>query len=238
MFKYLFFFLVCIMEYQTSPMKWCESIYYYSDYIAEFWNTFTSLFFTFLPLYCYLDMKVRNISIRKKFNIRSLLFLFSLIGPTSFLFHLTLNFYAQFFDEISIIVFLIYCLKKIFKLSIYYFYIVSFLFILVSYFYPFISPFFLLTLGSSLVVTTKKQIKKDSISYKLWNKGYYYGIFAIFLWLFDFVCYFNTHSWWHIFIAYSSYHFLLVVINETCFSDEEKKKFTIVNKFFPYIDEC
>ena len=85
------------MEYQTSPMKWCESIYYYSDYIAEFWNTFTSLFFTFLPLYCYLDMKVRNISIRKNFIFRSLLFLFSLIGPTSFLFHMTLNFYAQFF---------------------------------------------------------------------------------------------------------------------------------------------
>ena len=56
MFNIYFFFLVSIMEYQTSPMKWCESIYYYSDYIAEFWNTFTSLFFTFLPLYCYLDM--------------------------------------------------------------------------------------------------------------------------------------------------------------------------------------
>ena len=33
-----------MIQYQTSPMK-CESIYKYSIYIAEFWNSLTSLSF-------------------------------------------------------------------------------------------------------------------------------------------------------------------------------------------------
>ena len=101
------------MEYLTSPMKWCEPLYQYSEYIAEFWNSFSSLFFTLISILTYYNMKNRKLSFYNNRVVINLLTYYSLIGPTSFLFHCTLNFYAQFLDESSVLLFLLYCMKNV-----------------------------------------------------------------------------------------------------------------------------
>lgn len=222
--------------YESSPMKWCEPIYQYSDYIAEFWNTITSLSFTVVALYCYIDQNRRKVSFAKNIKVRILLFLMSLIGPTSFLFHLTLNFYAQFIDELSVMVFLFYCMKQVFDLSNNTYIISVVLSGLVSWYLPFLSPFILLSLGTYLTYETKNLLNGNQ-SIKLWNKGFYYGVFSIFLWIMDFVCITNTHSWWHIFISLSIYHYSLVIFKETIYGTKNSHKIRIKNCMISYLED-
>ena len=89
MYKYI--------EYQSSPMSWCESKFVYSNYIIEFWNSLTSLLFVFLSYQGYKLSKNKFIWC-----------LYSLIGFTSCLFHSTLSFIGQFLDELSIIIYIYY----------------------------------------------------------------------------------------------------------------------------------
>ena len=223
-----------MIKYQSSPIKWCEPIYKYSIYIAEFWNTITSLSFFFVALYCYYDQINRQVSFAKKFKVRMLLFLMSLIGPTSFIFHMTLNFYAQFIDELSVMIFLFYCMKEVYDLKLNTFFFGIVLSGLISWIIPLLSPFILLTTGTILTYETKNRLRHNN-SLILWYKGFYHGIISIILWLFDFICIFNTHSFWHIFISISLYHFCLVIFKEKIYSDSNKIK--IINSFIPYLKD-
>ena len=225
-----------MIEYQTSPMKWCEPIYKYSIYIAEFWNSITSLSFVFFALYCYYDQINRNLSFSKHKKVKTLLFLMSLIGPTSLVFHVTLNFYAQFIDEVSVMIFLLYCMKEVFNFNNLTFYCSLIICSLISWYVPFLSPFILITIGTFLTYETKNMLKNND-SLKLWYKGFYYGITSIFLWILDFICIFNTHSWWHIFISLSLYHYNLVIFKETIYGSKGSNKIKVVNSFMSYLED-
>lgn len=224
-----------MIQYQTSPIKWCESIYKYSIYIAEFWNSITSLSFLLIALYFYIDQTNRKVSFRNHLKVKTLLLLLALISPTSIIFHVTLNFYAQFVDELSVMVFLFYCMKEVYQFNNLTFYYSIILSGLISWFIPFLSPFILLSMGTILTYETKNRLVNHQDSLKIWYKGYYFGLTSIFLWLFDFLCFFNTHSWWHIFISISLYHFLLVIFKERIYEDKNKLK--IINNFIPYLKD-
>ena len=223
-----------MIDYKTSPIKWCEPEFVYTYYIVEFWNTITSLSFSLLAYYSYYDIKKRKLSIRNNKRINLMFFLMSLIGPTSFFFHATLNFFAQFLDEVSIILFLLFCMKEVLLFSNILLYFLSIFCMIVSWFFPSISPFILLTTGTLLTLNTRKAVENSENSLKVWNKGIYYGIFAIFLWLMDFICIINTHSYWHIFISISVYHFNLIIIKENiCKSNNIE----LVDSIIPYIKD-
>ena len=224
-----------MIQYQTSPMKWCESIYKYSIYIAEFWNSLTSLSFLLVALYCYINQKNRKVSFADHYKVKKLLFLLSLISPTSIIFHVTLNFYAQFIDELSVMIFLFYCMKEVYQFNNLTFYYSILLSGLISWFLPFLSPFILLSMGTILTYETKNRLINHSESLKTWYKGYYFGLISIFLWLLDFICFFNTHSWWHIFISISLYHFILVIFKERIYENANKIK--LINHFIPYLKD-
>jgi hypothetical protein len=223
------------MEYQSSPIKWCEALYQHSDYIAEFWNTLSSMSFTIISFYGYYKHKDYNFS--KKNISNKLWFLFGIIGPTSMIFHTTLSFFGQFIDEVSILIFLFYCMKIIYKLSNVTYIIYTISTILITYFLPFISPFILITLGYFLTNSTKDILSYCNDSKHLWNRGYAYGIFSIFLWIFDWICIINTHSWWHIFISISVYHFILVMIKELSYGSQGADKIKIIYKTIPCLEE-
>jgi hypothetical protein len=225
------------MEYLTSPMKWCEPLYQYSEYIAEFWNSFSSLFFTMVSILTYYDMKNRKLTFYNNKIVINLLTLFSLIGPTSFLFHCTLNFYAQFLDELSVLLFLLYCTKNVHKIRNLNYIIYNILLFSISWFYPYLSPFFHISIAYFLITYSIKKLKKETISYEIWCKGINYGLFSVLLWILDFVCIINTHLWWHIFVSFSGYHFILVIIKEFIFEDDRKNNIKIINNFIPYLIE-
>ncbi|OLY85213.1 Alkaline ceramidase 3 [Smittium mucronatum] len=84
---------------RTSTLDWCEENYLTSNYIAEFWNTLTSMIFVVLAF----------ISIRQciKYKLQKriiVLFLgIALVGIGSVLFHMTLKLSTQLLDELPMI---------------------------------------------------------------------------------------------------------------------------------------
>ena len=72
----------------TASIDWCEENYTMSFYIAEFWNTISSI-----------SMIICGMYIRDK----SLSRLMSLVGVGSVFFHMTLSRYAQALDEVPMI---------------------------------------------------------------------------------------------------------------------------------------
>ena len=96
-----------MFDYLSSPMRWCESKFIYSIYIAEFWNSFSSLVISligYLGLWFHYDVNL------DKTPWKILIF----IGLSSFWFHFTLSFLGQFFDELGIILLVTYCIKEIY----------------------------------------------------------------------------------------------------------------------------
>jgi dihydroceramidase len=84
---------------RTSAVDWCEPNYTWSFYVAEFWNTVTSLPAAFLALYgAYLTYKY---GYDKRFYLVN--FLVGLVGIGSAAFHGTLLYTGQVLDEMPMV---------------------------------------------------------------------------------------------------------------------------------------
>ncbi|CAF3129900.1 unnamed protein product [Rotaria sp. Silwood2] len=85
----------------SSKVDWCEPNYVVSEYIAEFWNTVSNIFFFLVPpLMIFL---FRPYSKRVANGIAILWILLIIIGIGSVYFHATLSLAGQLLDEISIL---------------------------------------------------------------------------------------------------------------------------------------
>eukprot|EP00823_Brevimastigomonas_motovehiculus_P009463 TRINITY_DN912_c0_g1_i1.p1 TRINITY_DN912_c0_g1~~TRINITY_DN912_c0_g1_i1.p1 ORF type:complete len:305 (-),score=60.06 TRINITY_DN912_c0_g1_i1:295-1209(-) len=83
-----------------ASMDWCEANYIVTNYIAEFWNSLSSI-----PL---ILMGILGVVLTYKFASRERRFLIAffclgLVGFGSFCFHATLRQYAQFADELPMV---------------------------------------------------------------------------------------------------------------------------------------
>lgn len=195
-----------MFDYLSSPIRWCEAKFVYSDYIVEFWNSLSSFAFSIAGFYGYYLHKDLNLD-----NYPWLLL--ASIGFTSFIFHSTLSFFGQFIDEFSIILLMTYSLKKIYKLNLISFYFLLTVFSSISWFIPSYSPFIFMLLLTPVTLFTKNVVT-DNISENVWHSGLKFGFISIFLWYFDFLCFFNTHCFWHIFCSIGSYYFMLLVVKD------------------------
>mmetsp|Transcript_66923 Transcript_66923/g.81951 ORF Transcript_66923/g.81951 Transcript_66923/m.81951 type:complete len:127 (+) Transcript_66923:40-420(+) len=84
-----------------SIVDWCEPNYYVTQYIAEFLNTLSSIPMVIFPLIgIYLCCK--SGVFERRYYV--LLFLESIIGIGSVIFHGTLRYNAQLFDEIPMMI--------------------------------------------------------------------------------------------------------------------------------------
>lgn len=104
----------------TSTLDWCEENYAYTDYIAEFWNATSNLFYIAVGVGEVIRLwrlrgrlfKSSKIVIRKRFLIAFALL--TLVGAGSFGFHSTLLYPWQMMDEVPMlfmICHLVYCLR-------------------------------------------------------------------------------------------------------------------------------
>lgn len=103
--RYLNTFLnMYLKEILTLPssISWCEKKYIYSEYIAEYWNSITGIFLCISAIYCMIKNDAENINVLYKSNI--LLFL---VGVGTMLFHGTLIYFWQLFDEIPMLLIVI-----------------------------------------------------------------------------------------------------------------------------------
>lgn len=97
-------FIRNILELPSS-LDWCESNYVYNISIAEFWNTITGFSLCITAIYCFIKNKNANRQIYQLLkNTNLLLFI---VGIGTVLFHGTLLYIWQLFDEIPMLLILI-----------------------------------------------------------------------------------------------------------------------------------
>jgi len=198
-------------QHESSSIDWCESNYYFSNFICEFNNSWSSLLYMFFAIYTivYYSKFITN------YYIYFILFSSILVGITSYLFHSTLSIGGQIMDEGSIILFIISSDITINKN-----YLVTFffsIFLILSLMFPFYCRFILLSLGCYIIYNTVKNIKKTHeelwLYFKMTLKIF---ISAIIFWIIDiFLCdylLFATHFIWHILTSIALHNLIILTI--------------------------
>jgi dihydroceramidase len=100
---------------RTASVDWCENNYVYSYYIAEFWNTMSSIPLILLGFYGVLHSGRLGFGV---FSRHSLCFVsFIVIGIGSALFHGTLLYTGQFLDEVPMIWGSLVCLYTVLEID-------------------------------------------------------------------------------------------------------------------------
>jgi len=83
----------------TAVINWCEKDYAVSWYIAEFWNSISNLPFIILALIGVFHSFYFRLGLRNALQYMAVM----VVGGGSFLFHCTLLFRAQMWDEVPMV---------------------------------------------------------------------------------------------------------------------------------------
>ena len=97
----------------TSSIDWCERNYVKTKYLAEFWNSISSLSMCFLAILLLIQGFIYKIE--KRFLCMSIAF--GIVGFGSFYFHGTLTFYGQMLDELPMVYSMITCFYILFRMN-------------------------------------------------------------------------------------------------------------------------
>ncbi|KAI9483377.1 MAG: ceramidase [Benjaminiella poitrasii] len=230
----------------TSSVDWCEKNYTHSYYIAEFWNTISSLAMVALG---FLGVALHHKSLGWKLSFSYLLIV--IVGIGSILFHATLQFQHQMWDEVPMVwtaCYLMWVLlnehgfnNKLYAVGIAVYcafatYVTS-MNKGTTQFFMFQTSFGLV-MWSDLYFVLKiyKQVKSKQVI-QLFHQGALFLILAISVWLFDsnFCFVFNyvpnpqLHAWWHVLMC-TSLHYFYVACGHESAKRENKGKIEI--KYF------
>ncbi|UJR14821.1 hypothetical protein I4U23_001808 [Adineta vaga] len=215
----------------SSQVDWCEPNYVVNEYIAEFWNTISNVFFFLVPpIMIYL---FQPYSKRVANGIMILWIILIIIGIGSVYFHATLSLVGQLVDEISILwvlttgyaLFLpsIY-LPQSFRVQRHRFVYTCILFAIVitclSFVYPYANAFALMILGLPAIGFIIIHLKRSDNS-RIKSLGLHcFGMWlmAVTIWICDrMFCSFwlaisfpYLHAIWHVLIFFSSNEAIVV----------------------------
>merc|ERR1719233_2842456 len=89
-------------ERGTSHQEWCEQKYLHNDFVAEWYNTWTSLSFVVISIVQLWLLRPFE-AVLPGTGIRWVWVLLSIVGVTSWIYHCTLSLAGQLLDEVSII---------------------------------------------------------------------------------------------------------------------------------------
>jgi len=200
-------------SYESSGIDWCENNYSYSRFIAEFWNTISSLFIGYIG-YIQVNKPIRTSII--------------LLGVFSAYFHATLSLLGQILDELSITIVIVITLIRINGLLNYTvknmairnkklesrdenftLYLLTFLLfqLMIQFYYPFINRF-VLFLYIYIFVKRYKLLLIYLKNRGTWDLSIGCFIIAFAFWILDFVCLqipVNCHAIWHVLIGIMIY---------------------------------
>lgn len=210
--------MVSIFSYESSKISWCETNYIISNYICEFMNTITGLFYIFYAYKFYMNLKMiygedfsiwnysKLIPIKKNSIITSIIT--ACIGLFTMYFHGTLSFSGQLLDEYSIYL-LIMILDYENDFNIFIRLISGFIIMNIATTY---NRLFLFSYGFYRSVTLFKKYfnEKDRKMKKIFSYGNILFFTSVICWVIDeFWCdqlYISIHWIWHILSACSFYY--------------------------------
>lgn len=188
---------------KDTSVSFCENKYEKVEWIAEFYNTITSLFYCVVGIVFYKYFKkLTNIGI-------SLI----MVGIGSVLLHMTMKWWGQWFDEISMLALCFYATKSIKKNIKDYFLIpIIFIYTLLSeYFLYFVMVFtfvqIYLAYEAFKMIKDKKKHLYQRISLIIYITSFSMGTIC---WITDQVfCshveFLQLHAWWHFFTSTAAF---------------------------------
>ena len=190
---------------QDASVFFCEDKYVESQYIAEYNNTWSCIFYL-VPAIIYHKTNLNNISV---------CLFFLAIGSS--LLHGTLRYYGQWLDEISMLCLSFMTIKE-FKKGLPY----DFLIIIIGLYLYLWNTFciFLITFTAMQLIIVKesrRNIKKENKIYvNLYICSFLIGLAC---WLLDqlacsYVKAYNLHAWWHFFTSASMTSGYRVLLNK------------------------
>ena len=116
--------MVTVLLFKNSTINWCENDYYYSEYIAEFYNSLTGIFLCLSPLLFYYNYRKDEKLYMCIFYFTHSLSLLFIVGIGTILFHSTLLYIFQLLDEIPMLLLCIEydnLLNKLININRYYY---------------------------------------------------------------------------------------------------------------------
>ena len=191
----------------SSSVDWCEDNYVMSRYIAEYINSWSSLFISCVGIY----------GMYYYANVSMLYFMLIVVGVSSFMFHATLSEFNQMFDELSImltiIVSLIYMNDKIRRVmpSRYALLLGLFMF-LTTLCVPQYNRFIMFSWSVIIIWYIRTYYNEiNEVSTKYIQLGQIYFVLAVICWILDYMCIlflynFYLHGCWHILVGLCGYN--------------------------------
>eukprot|EP00484_Ammonia_sp_Unknown_P004483 CAMPEP_0197055528 /NCGR_PEP_ID=MMETSP1384-20130603/67361_1 /TAXON_ID=29189 /ORGANISM="Ammonia sp." /LENGTH=266 /DNA_ID=CAMNT_0042489141 /DNA_START=29 /DNA_END=829 /DNA_ORIENTATION=+ len=207
-----------------SLVDWCEPNYIVSYYVAEFYNTFSSLPITVLAIIgIYVTMCGKNGTKEIRFLVTFLLL--GSVGIGSAAFHLTLRYWGQLFDELPMMLgslALLYCIYmtdstpnqshwKVTAFFIAWGSLQIYLYLFYQWYFLFLLNYGGQTLAQAVFGYTKCKRLANATCRRLFGLAIYIYLCGLTLWLVDQkYCHqlqglINLHAFWHIFAGYASY---------------------------------
>lgn len=212
----------------TATIDWCEPNYEVTDYIAEFWNTLSSLWIVFLGIYG--AFKHQSWFRHLTFPIFEMFGFLSVVGVGSTLFHSHLTYQTQLADELPML-WMLLCANYILRNHIFdqnklrripkfiFFSMCGYatgitLYIIWRWYIVFVIMF---TLGLLELLYIKRNISLTDMASELTVKFTRYYVLAGGLWLGDHaLCEMYGHLFlhvvWHILAGYATYFGCLTLL--------------------------
>ncbi|CAO0790035.1 unnamed protein product [Mucor circinelloides] len=236
----------------TSSVDWCEENYTHSYYIAEFWNTISSLAMVALG---FLGVALHHKSLGWRLSASYLLIV--VVGIGSVLFHATLQFEHQMWDEVP----MVWCACQLLWVlldehgykGIGYTMCISIYCAFATYVTSMnkgTTQFFMFQTSFGLVMWTDlyfvyqlyKNVKNEQVT-RLFHQGCKFLALALGVWLFDSnFCFVydhvpnpQLHAWWHVLMCTSLHYFFVACGHETVVRDGEQAEIKYFLNVIPYV---
>ena len=205
------------LYYETSTIDWCEENYVYSNYIAEFYNSFSNIFYIFF--YYFGLYSVRSLFCKDYDKKLFSMLLFT--GICSFYFHATLSLLGQIMDELCILFVLSQSLLLLYKHNkniCCFIYVITTILTFFMFNYPQINIPILFSFGLFMWKNVEDKLilcHKDNMV--LWYNTKVLFFLSLLCWFVDkFLC--NVwpvselylHAWWHIIIGLTGYYTIFI----------------------------
>jgi dihydroceramidase len=237
----------------TSSVDWCEANYTHTQYIAEFWNTVSSLAMVALGA---LGVVLHRKSLGWRLSFAYLLIV--VVGIGSVLFHATLQFEHQMWDEVPMVwtaCYLLWVLLSEYNYKGWPYTVAIALYCALAtlvtsqsqgttQFYMFQTSFGGVMWSCLWFVWKMYRAASDKQEITgLFHRGAQFLVLAIAVWLFDKnMCFiydtpglFNPqlHAWWHVLMCMSLHYFFVACGHQSTLSD--KPSIAYFAKLIPYV---
>ncbi|KAI8886995.1 alkaline phytoceramidase family protein [Backusella circina FSU 941] len=237
----------------TSSVDWCEENYTHSYYIAEFWNTISSLAMVALG---FLGVALHHKSLGWKLSPSYLMIV--VVGIGSVLFHATLQFEHQMWDEVPMVWTACYLFWVLLDEFGYVGNVYTIAIALYCAFATFVTSSnsgttqfimfqvsFGLVMWSDLYFVWKlyKNVSSNQIR-ELFHTGTKFLVLAIGVWLFDsnlcsvfeYIPNPQLHAWWHVWMCTSLHYFFVACGHESVIRSGDKGRIKYFIGMIPYVD--